>query len=57
MSESWSGSCHRTNEGGRACSGPALRWVAGTCGIHATVDEIDDYLRIDRLARSHPSAA
>ena len=57
MSESWSGSCHRTNEGDRACSGPALRWVAGTCGIHATVDEIDDHLRIDRLARSHPSAA
>lgn len=57
MSASVSETCQRANDGGRKCSGPALRWVAGTCGIHATVEEIDDYLRIDRSARSHPSAA
>ncbi len=48
--------CQHTTDEGHACTTRALRWVAGTCGIHATDDEIDSYLRIDRSVSHHPSS-
>jgi hypothetical protein len=56
MSASTLRPCERSADG-EPCCRIALRWVVGTCGIHATPDEIDAYLRIDMSARSHPSAA
>jgi hypothetical protein len=52
MPESRFHPCERSS----TCRTPALRWIEGTCGLHATDEEIDAYLRIDRSARHHPSA-